>query len=178
MALPVKPALVSAYGTESWGFAPTIADLNAPTVAELTAAAGINLSCMLFGEQEGVSVNTEKVTLPRRLCETVQFESNGPTTYSMSDLQASFDPQAAAGADGKLAWEALESGTTGYLWRRQGVDATADITAGEFVDIVPVEFGPKTPTKTGTGADGVYSFTVPVAITDTPAFNVAVVAGV
>ena len=178
MAAPVKPALVSAYGTESWGFAPTIADINAPTVAELTAAAGINLSCMLFGEQEGVTANTEKVTQPRRLCETVQFETNGPTTYSMSDLVASFQPQAAAGSDGKLAWEALTNGTTGYLWRRQGIESTADVTAGEFVDIVPVEFGAQTPGKSGTDASGVYTFTVPVAITDTPAFNVAVVAGV
>lgn len=174
MAAPIKPALVKAFGSDSWAFVPAIAVPTAPTVAEITAATGFNLSCVLFGEQEGISATTEKVTLPRRLCETETFESNGPTNYSMADLQASFDPQGAASSDGKKAWEAMDDNSTGFLVRRQGVTATEDFTAGEFVDVVPVQLGKKVPTKTGTGADGVYAFTVAVSITDTPAFNVAV----
>ena len=178
MAQPIKPALVRAFGSDSWAWVPAIADTSAPTVAELTAASGFNLSCALFGEQEGLSATTEKVTLPRRLCETQTFESNGPTSYSMADLQVAFDPQAADGADGRLAWESMEDEAEGFLVRRQGVTATEDFTAGEKVDIVPAQLGRKVPVKTGTGADGVYAFTVAVAVTDTPAFNVAVVAGV
>lgn len=176
MAAPIKPALVRAFGNDSWAFVPAIADVTAPTTAELTAATGFNLSCSLFGEQEGMGASTEKVTLPRRLCETETYESNGPTSYSMSDLQVSFDPQAASGADGKKAWEALDDNATGFLVRRQGVTSTEDFAAGQFVDVVPVQLGVKVPTKTSTGADGVYSFTQAVSITNTPEFNVAVAA--
>lgn len=178
MAAPVKPALVKSFGKDSWGFAVAVNDPDAPTTTELTAVTGINLSCMLFREQEGLTGATEKVTLPALLCETTQYEANGPTTYSMSDLQASFNPQGAAGSDGKKAWEALQEGAVGYLWRRQGITSTDDIAADQFVDLVPVELGPKTPGKTSTGADGAYSFTMPVSVTGKPTFNVAVVAGV
>lgn len=176
MAAPIKPALVRAFGNDSWLFVPAVAVTTAPTVAEVEASAGFNLSCSLFGEQDGFTATTDKVTLPRRLCETVTFESNGPTSYSAPDLMVSFDPQADAGDDGKKAWEAMDDNSYGFLIRRQGKTATTVVAAGEFVDVVPVQLATKVPTKTGTGADGVYAFTQAVSITDTPAWNVAVAA--
>lgn len=174
MAAPIKPALKRAFGNDAWTFVPAIANTSAPTVAEVTAATGFNLSCSLFGEQEGISTEVAKVTLPRILGETDTFEVNGETTHSMADLMVSFDPQAAAGADGKKAWEAMSDGESGFLVRRQGVTATTDFAAGQFVDVVPVTLGTKVPTKTGTGADGVYAFTVGASITSAPKYNVAV----
>lgn len=176
MAAPIKPALVRAYGADAWAFVPAIADPAAPTLAEVNAATGFNLSCSLFADQEGVTASTDKVTLPQRLCETESFEVNGPTTYSAPDLQISFDPQAASGADGKKAWESLDDGAEGFLVRRQGVDSATDFAAGQFVDVIPAQLGTKVPTKTGTGADGVYSFTVGASVVDTPRWNVAVAA--
>lgn len=176
MAAPIKPALKLAFGNDSWGFAPVVANILIPKVTELNAASGFNLSCSLFGEQEGLSATTEKVSLPRLLCETVTYESNGATSFAMADLMISFDPQAAAASNGKKAWETLTDGITGFLWRRQGVAASADVAIGEFVDIVPIALGVKVPTKTGTGADGVYAFTMPASITGAPAFNKALVA--
>lgn len=176
MAAPLKPALVQAFGAESWLWVPAVDDITAPAVTEIEAAAGINLSCSIFGEQEGISATTEKVTLPRLLCERETYESNGPTTYSMADLQISFSPQGAAASDGKKAWEALDDYATGFLIRRQGIDGTTVVATGEFVDVIPAQLAKKVPTKTGTGADGVFSFTVAASITGAPAFNVAVVA--
>lgn len=176
MTAPIKPALKRAFGNDSWAWVPAVGNKTAPTVAEVTAAAGFNLSCSLFGEQEGFSATTEKVTLPRILCETATFEVNGSTNYSAPDLMVSFDPQAATGADGKKAWAAMTDLSSGFLIRRQGVTATTDFTAGEFVDVIPAQLGTKVPTKTGTGSDGVYAFTVGASITDTPAWNVAIVA--
>ena len=176
MAAPIKPALKRAYGNDSWGFVTAIANIGTPTLAELTAVSGFNLSCSLFGEQEGVTSNQEKVTLPRILCETEQYEVNGSTTYAMSDLMVSFDPQAAAGSDGKKAWATLADNLNGFLWRRQGVTATADLAAGQFVDIIPVQLGVKTPSKTGTGAEGVYAFTQPASVTGQPSWNKAIAA--
>jgi hypothetical protein len=113
MSVPVKPALKRAYARDRWYWVPAIAVTTAPTVAEVTASAGFNLSCSLFGDtQDGFDATTDKVTLPRRNCETDVFQVNGNTTHTAPDLMVSFQPQAAAGADGKKAWEALTTSPT------------------------------------------------------------------
>ncbi len=177
MSVPVKPALKRAWARDRWYWVPAIAVRTAPTVAEITAAAGFNLSCSLFGDtQEGFSATTEKTTLPRRNCETEQFQVNGATTYAAPDLMVSFQPQAAGASDGKKAWEALDDLADGFLVRVQDVDPMVDSLAGEFVDVVPASLGVKVPMKTGNDAAGVYAFMVPASITDTPEWNVAIVA--
>lgn len=175
MTAPLKPALVRSYGAESWGFVTAIANKSAPALTELNALAGFNLSCSVFGEQDGVTSTTEKVTLPRRMCETDTFEVSGATTHSMADLMISFDPQAATGADGRKAWDTMADRMNGFLWHRQGITSTTDLAAAQRVNIIPVQLGTKVPGKTGTGSDGVFSFTVSASVTDTPAYNVAIV---
>lgn len=176
MAAPIKPALVKAFGFDGWGFATAVADLSAPKLTEIQATSGLTISCMLFREQEGITPSTEKVTLPALLCETTQYEAIGTTTYSMADLTVSFNPQAASGTDGKKAWETLLEALTGVLWRRQGIASNVDTAIGQFLDLAPIEIGPRTPTKTGTGSDAVYAFTASIGITGKPQFNKAIVA--
>lgn len=176
MAAPIKPALKQALGMESWGFVTAIANIASPTLAELNATGGFNLSCSVFGEQEGITTTTEKVNLPRLLCEKTTYQVNGETTYEMADLMVSFQPQAASGSDGKKAWETLVDGITGYLWHRQDIAAPSDLATGQFVDIIPVQLGVKTPTKTGNDSAGVFAFTQPASITGAPAFNKAIAA--
>lgn len=175
MAAPTKPTLITAFGKESWAFLIAIADKTAPTATELEAATGFNLSCSVFGEQEGLTASTEKVTLPRRLCETVTYETNGPTAFTMADLVVSFDPQSAPASAGKKAWETMTDNLAGFLVQRLGKAGTGVFVATDYVNVVPVQLGVKVPTKTSNGPDGVVAFTQAVAITDTPAFNVAVV---
>ena len=102
------------------------------------------------------------------------------TSFTISDLDFAFAPQAASGSDGKKAWEKFKAGgLSGFLIRRQGIvadQAAPEAVAGQFVDVMPVEVGKAVPGKTGTDAAGVYRATAPVAITGEPAFNVAVVA--
>lgn len=176
MAAPIKPALKRAFGNDAWGFVTAVADIEAPALTELNAVGGFNLSCSLFGEQGDPTVTQEKVTLPALLCETQQYEVNGTVTNSMPDLQISFQPQAAAGSDGKKAWETLTDGLSGFLWRRQDVPSSTDLAAGQFVDVLPVQLGIKVPGKTSSGAEGVYSFTVGASITGAPAWNVEITA--
>lgn len=178
MAAPIKPQKVTANGKDTWWLVPTIADITAPTDAEINAALGLNVTCFLLAEQEGVTGTTEKVALARLLCETSTTEGLGDTTFSMADMQIVFDPQAASGSDGKKAWELIQDGFTGYAVRRQGVKSgdDADVTDGQFVDVVPIETGIAIPGKSSTDAAGIYTATTAVAITGTPEFNVAVVA--
>lgn len=175
MAAPVKPRKVQANGKDSWWFVPAVASTSAPTALEVNAATGINVSCTLLATFEGLSGTTNKVTLDRFLCETETFEANDNTSYSMADIVGGFDPQAAAGSDDKKAFEFFKDGFTGFAVRRQAVDATSgDATAGQFVDVVPVDVAPAIPSKTNTDASGIYSWSAAVSITGKPSFNVAV----
>ncbi|WP_436702407.1 hypothetical protein [Nocardioides sp. BYT-33-1] len=177
MATAIQPALQRSFGNDGWGFVTAVADIQVPKLTELDAVTGFILSCSLFGEQGDPTVTQEKVTLPRILCQTQQFEVNGTVTFAMPDLIVSFSPQAAAGSDGKKAWETMTDQLNGFLWRRQNVPARDALAVGQFVDIIPVQLGDKVPGKTSTGADGVYSFTQGASITSAPAWNVAIVAG-
>src|SRR5690606_34046149 len=101
MAAPLKPQKVTANGKDSWFWVPAIADTAAPTAAEINAASGVNITCFLLAEQDGVTGTAEKVALARLLCETSTTEALGDQTWSLADLQGVFDPQAAAGSTGK-----------------------------------------------------------------------------
>lgn len=179
MVAPTKPQKVQANGKDSWFWVPAVADLTAPTVAEVNAVSGVNISCFLLAEQDGVTSNVEKVRLARLLCETSTTEGLGEQTWSLADIMGVFDPQAASGSDSKKAWELFQDPITpGFLVRRQGVtadSATPEAVAGQFVDVFKVEVAQATPGKTSTGSDGIYSFTAGVALLDQE-FNVAVAA--
>lgn len=178
MVAPTKPQLVRANGKDSWFYVPAIANKTAPTALEINAGTALNISCYLWAEFEGVTSSTGKVTLPRLLCETNQYEASDVTTFTSSDLDFAFAPQAAAGSDGKKAWDKFKAGgLIGFLVRRQGVTAdssTSEAAVGQFVDVVPVDIAKAVPGKTSTGGDGVYRATAPVAVTGEPAWNVAV----
>lgn len=179
MAAPIKPQKVQSNGKDSWWFATAIADMDAPTDDEINAISGLNVSCYLLAEQDGVSSSTEKIRLARLLCETSTTEGLGEQTFSLAPIQGVFDPQAAAASDGKKAWDLFKAGASGYLIRRQGVkaDVDTDVTAGQFVDVFKVDVSEATPGKTSTDASGIYTFSADVALI-AKSFNVEVDAGV
>lgn len=177
MVAPTKPRKVQAQGKTSWWLVPAIANLQAPTVAEINAATGINISCAMLADGDSLTRTTNKVTLPAFLCETDQYEGLDRATWSMGDVVGGFDPQAAADSDDKVAFEFLRERFTGYAVRRQAVAVTAgDATAGEFFDIVPVEIDEAVSDQSGTDSAAIYVFRAGVAVTGKPAINVAAVA--
>lgn len=177
MAAPLKPQKVTANGKDTWWWIPAVADIKLPKLAEVNAVSGLNITCFLLAEQEGVTGTAEKVRLARLLCETTTTEGLGERTWSLADLMGVFDPQAAAGSLGKKAWELFKDGNSGFLGRRQGVKSLTDAaaTTGQFIDIFQVEVAEATPGKTATGPEGLYSFTSGVALLD-KAFNVPILA--
>ncbi|KAB2809262.1 hypothetical protein F9L07_19670 [Pimelobacter simplex] len=180
MVSPSKPQKIQANGKDSWFWVPAIANIQVPKITEINAVSGVNISCYLLAEQEGVTSTTEKVRLARLLCETSTTEGLGEQTWSLADITGVFDPQAASGSLGKKAWELFQDPVNpGYLARRQGVVAyqdTPEAAVGQFFDIFKVEASQATPGKTANDASGIYSFTAGVALLD-QAFNVAAVAG-
>lgn len=175
MVSPIKGQKVQANGKDSWWFAPAIADITTPVITEVNAVSGLNISCFLLAEQDGVTSTTEKIRLARLLCETSTTEGLGEQTFSLAPLTGVFDPQAADGSDAKKAWDLFKTGQSGFLIRRQGVkaDVDADVTTGQFVDVFQVDISEATPGKSSTGADGIYTFMADVALI-AKSFNVAV----
>lgn len=133
------PTGVDAQGNETVIYVPTLADPTAPTVAELTGAGAIDLSCALRGfEPQAEQGSTQDI----RLCSRETFENPGRINRSINDITYVYDPQAASGAAGNKHYEALEEGTIGYLVDRRGLDArTAAVATGQKVDVYPVKLG-------------------------------------
>lgn len=176
MAAPVRPAATKAFKREKLIWVPTIADILAPKLTELTAAAALDMSCILYDSFGRPSQSTSGATLERRVCDGEQYEQAGITTYSAGEMPYALDPQAIAGSDGKKAWEKFVSGATGYLVRRLGIDVDTDLAVGQFVDVFPAEVGPSMPTTVGDGESREVAGTATVFIRSKPAFLKAIVA--
>lgn len=179
MTEPLRPTPAKTYGRENWIYIPTIASATlAPTVAEITAGSTLDITRIAFaGDEPNLNSTTNRVKLDRRAGDTEVYEFIGETTYEGGECVMQFSPQAAAGADGKKAWEKFVAGTTGFIAKREDVARATTPVAGVFLSsVVPVEFGPPIPTKKGDGEAGQGAFKVTWAVTSAPAFSVAVLA--
>ena len=179
MVAPTKPRKVQANGKTSYWLVPAVAVKTAPTATEVNAATGINLSCTLLKDFEGPSASTSKVTLAEYLCETESYEANDTTTVTIPDIVGGFDPQAAAASADKKGYEFVKNGYTGFLVRRQGIQAdtaSPDVTSGQFVDVIPVEIAKAVPGQSNNDSSGIYTFSAAVSVTGPAEWNVAVAA--
>lgn len=178
MVAPVKPRKVQMNGKQSFWLVPAIADQDAPTILEINAATGINLSCSLLKTFAGLQPTFSKVTLDQVLCETESFEANDTTTYTMPDIVGAFDPQAAEASDDKAAFEFLREGFVGFAVFRNGVvadSASPDAVAGQFFNVAPVDITPAVDTSDPSTASSIAKFAAGVAVTGSPSWNVAAV---
>lgn len=175
MAAPVRIAATKTFQAEKWVFVPTIANINAPTLAEVNAAGGLDISCFLHADTGRPAQNTNRVQLARRLCDGAQYEQIGTTTYTGGDMKYAVNPQAAALSDGKKAYEKFPDGTTGFLVRRLGINVQTDAATGQFVDVFPVAFGPAMPMPSSDGEEQEAVIMQSFAVTGPPAFIKALV---
>lgn len=175
MTAPVRPASSKALQNTKWAFVPTIANINAPTVAELTAGTGLDVSCYLYQSSDKPTQNVNRVTSPPRVCDAAIYERLGITTYSGGVLHVAWDPQGATGSAGKAAWAKFAAATTGYLVRRSGKSYSTDFVTGDYVDVIPVEFAQPFPDIEGDADAAENSFDSAYGITGQPSFNVQAV---
>lgn len=173
MAEPLRPAATKTYGRENWIFVPTIASITAPTAAEVGAASALDITRILFASSGRPAQSTNRVTSERRLGDTQTYESIGTSTVTGGDMLYAFADQAVAGSDGKKLYEKIPAGTTGFLVERVGVSRATAPTAGQFVNVYPVEIGPSFPARAGDGEAGESAMTAAFAVTSEPKINVA-----
>lgn len=110
-------------------YVPTIANTASPTATELNA--GTDLSCLITADGLNISVDEEKVSIPK-LCDTTNSEAPGRATYGV-DL--TFVRKTVVAED--KAWTTLLRGTAGYLVLRYGTASATAFAAADKVIIFP-----------------------------------------
>lgn len=171
------PEATQVYGNTSVVVVQTMAAPGAPDLStDINHASSVNVSCFLYSGGTGTST-TAKGEAPRRLCTKSQLQQFGSTTYEITDLQYTYDPQAAPGADANKARAALVEGSEVFLVIRRGLDAQdTTYAAGQYVDVWKVKLGPQNKTQTGDGDFDEYSITQSVIALSPPTEDVAIVA--
>lgn len=148
---------------------PTVADVNAPTAAELTA--GIDISCYLTGDGLAISVDQQSIT-DERLCSTSTFEKRGRKTHSV-DVTYIDNSNSVAHAAFNEAREALDEGSVHYLVTRRNLPYETAFAASQLVRVYPIEAG--FPAEVPGEANSVTRSTSKLFVTGDPGIDVAVV---
>lgn len=174
MAAPIRPNPVKVYGKDKWVFVQTIANINAPTQAEVIAGTTLDITMMAFDGEGYPTSSTNRPVLERRIGDTVTYEQIGTQQITGGTMMFQLDPQSAALSNGKKAWEKFVAGTTGYLVRRMGTAVATDLATGQFVTVYPVEYAAPFPTKVGDGESAEAGFASEYAVTGPIASLVAI----
>lgn len=171
------PEATQVYGNTSVLVVQDMANPSAPDLSsDINAASTVNVSCFLYSGGVGTST-TAKGEAPRRLCTKSVLQQFGSTTYEVTDLQYTYDPQAALSTDDNKARSALTEGSEVYLLLRRGLDAQDTAYAiGQYVDVWHVRLGPQNKTQTGDGDFDEYSITQSVVAIEPPVEDVLIVA--
>lgn len=118
-------------------YVPAIANIAAPTVAELTA--GTDLECLTTADGLSQTVNEDVVSIPK-LCEILNAESPGRVNFQIVLTLVRQD----ADVD-DVAWTTLIRKTAGFLVIRDGVDYQTAYAAGDKVQVFPGAAGERRP---------------------------------
>lgn len=118
-----SPSTQISRGNISVGVAPAVADLDAPTVAEMTTGTGLDCSIQTFNGTS--STDSETVDW---LCDPASETLPGSTTHQIDDLVIKGTGQ---GDDALVT--GLSIGDVVYIWRRDGLDHETAPAAGQYV---------------------------------------------
>lgn len=138
----------------------TIADEAAPTEAEITA--GTDLTT--FITKDGVNPGTTNNRIDTAGIDSA-FDSQIHGSWG-----AEFQLTCMRDDTADTAWTTLQRGTQGYLL--VGYDSAAGVSAGDTVQVWPVEFG--TPLMQPSAANTVQMFVADVAIAEPPTLEATV----
>lgn len=136
----ISPAGVPSSRNRNIIWVDAIANVNSPTVAELTSTtATLDFSCWLNADWDGPGAEQAKDT-DERWCGN-KFESMGDVTYTMAELVYVVDPQAMDTQGTNRITAILTEGKRGFMVMRRGKSMNSAIAAGDKVDIYTVQLG-------------------------------------
>lgn len=120
-------------------FVPSVANIAAPTTAEL--AAGTALECLITADGLELKVDEATVSIPK-LCETTVSEAPGRSTYGVTLTMVRKTVPAE-----DVAWTVLLRGTTGFLVFRYGTAFATAYASAQKVQVFPGKAGERRPQK-------------------------------
>lgn len=130
------PAAVPSMGTRRVVFLPTVADIEAITLTEVTAAE--NISCYLTRNGGWAATGDQATITDGRYCSAQDFEIPGTKTRTLA-LQYTFNLGTPTADEARLA---LEEGTTGILVHFLQIDQDEEnFAVGDWYEAVPVQMG-------------------------------------
>lgn len=130
-----------------------VADVHAPTVAELNA--GVDISCHIMSGGLSLGVSTGTIDTAS-LCSAFVSQANGRTTVTPALTMWRYrQPD-------DTAWELFEEGAVGYLVIRSGVDTDDAWANGQQVIVAYVEVSEPAPEFPG--GDTATTFTVNMSL--------------
>lgn len=106
-----NPSTQISRGNVAVGVAPAIVDINAPTLAELTAGVGLDCSVQTFNGTS--STDSESIDW---LCDPASEQLPGSTTHTIDDLVIK-----GTGQEDDDLITGLAIGDVVYIWRRDGI---------------------------------------------------------
>lgn len=152
---------------------PTVANLQAPTLTELTAATAATIHCDIFAWNPNP---TQEKETERMYCSPQVIQTFGDVTWAPDDLVVLYDPQEPDSTNYK-AYKSLLEDTSWVFVDRRAIDYTTALAVDQVVDLYPVKIGFVSKVAV-TGESGEkFRATVPLIITGAPAMDVTIVAG-
>lgn len=133
--IPSTPA----DGSEKVIIVPAIADTSKPTVAELTAAGVVDISCYLTADGFTPSMSEETISDSRK-CSRQEFEQPGRSKHGLEVKYIDNTNAPNALTDNK-AKDTLIPGSTAFVVTRRGKDFDLPIVAADLVSIYPIKPG-------------------------------------
>lgn len=118
-----NPSTRISRGNVAVGLAPTVADINSPTVEELTSGMALDCSVQTFNGTS--STDSESIDW---LCDPASEQLPGSTTHEIDDLVIKGTGQ----GDDALV-NALNVGDVVYIWRRDGLAHADEVASGQYV---------------------------------------------
>lgn len=145
-------------GNSLVGVVEAIADINAPTLAELDAGMAFECALDVFGITKEVSWQSRK-----KLCDRISTQRPGQMQYGFSsDLRVTMeDPQ----ADQPLLAKFVE-GATVYLFHRPGMDHDTPLASAQKVQVVKGIVGSVTIGEINTDEGQEYEAVVSLGVQD------------
>lgn len=118
-----NPSTQISRGNVSVGVAPVVADVNGPTLAELTTGIGLDCSIQTFNGTS--STDSESIDW---LCDPASEQLPTSTTHTIDDLVIK-----STGQDDEDLVTGLNIGDVVYIWRRDGIAHEDALTATDKV---------------------------------------------
>lgn len=131
-----QPASVVSDGNVLVLWVTSVADVDEPTLGELTDPAVLDLSCYLTDAGWNPSITEAQANDPR-LCSTEDFSAPGRTSTSIPLVYVT-NPDVPSEDEAALT---LVKGSVGWLVERRGVPFDQAIAVGDLVTTWPVKLG-------------------------------------